>query len=144
MERTPQGLAARYRIEGDLSRVRVPSPAQARRADNLWRHTCCELFLARGAGYREYNFSPSGEWAAYAFDDYRKAAGNVAVEPRIRVRSGSGFLELEADVPESAEAQVGLSAVIEDSEGTLSYWALRHTPGKPDFHHPDAFALRLA
>ena len=36
-----------------------------------------------------------------------------------------------------------VSAVIEDDSGALSYWALRHPPGKPDFHHPDAFAMEL-
>jgi hypothetical protein len=40
-------------------------------------------------------------------------------------------------------ACLGLSAVIEDLDGVLSYWALRHPPGKPDFHHPDTFALEI-
>lgn len=39
--------------------------------------------------------------------------------------------------------QIALSAVIEEKDGTKSYWALRHPPGKPDFHHPDCFALTL-
>lgn len=39
---------------------------------------------------------------------------------------------------------LGLSAVIEERNGTKSYWALAHPPGKPDFHHPDCFALELA
>ena len=38
---------------------------------------------------------------------------------------------------------IGLSAVIEETDGTKSYWALRHPPGPPDFHHPDCFALEL-
>jgi hypothetical protein len=33
--------------------------------------------------------------------------------------------------------------VIEEKSGLLSYWALKHPPGKPDFHHPDAFALEV-
>jgi hypothetical protein len=40
--------------------------------------------------------------------------------------------------------RLGLSAVIEENDGTISYWALKHLPGKPDFHHPDSFALELA
>jgi hypothetical protein len=39
--------------------------------------------------------------------------------------------------------RLGLSAVVEATDGGLSYWALRHPPGKPDFHHIDAFALQL-
>jgi hypothetical protein len=39
--------------------------------------------------------------------------------------------------------RVGLSAVIEDTSGRKSYWALAHPPGKPDFHHEDCFAHEL-
>ena len=38
---------------------------------------------------------------------------------------------------------VGLSTVVEERNGRISYWALAHPPGKPDFHHPDCFALQL-
>jgi hypothetical protein len=33
--------------------------------------------------------------------------------------------------------------VIEEVDGGLSYWALAHPPGKPDFHDPNCFALEL-
>ena len=33
--------------------------------------------------------------------------------------------------------------VIEEVSGRKSYWALKHAPGRPDFHHPDAFALEV-
>jgi hypothetical protein len=39
--------------------------------------------------------------------------------------------------------RLGLSAVVEEKNGVLSCWPLKHPPGKPDFHHPDAFALEL-
>lgn len=42
-----------------------------------------------------------------------------------------------------ADLQIGLSAVIATKEGAISYWALAHPPGKPDFHHKDCFALKL-
>ena len=42
-----------------------------------------------------------------------------------------------------APLRLGLSAVIEASDATLSYWALHHPPGKPDFHHADGRALLL-
>ena len=35
-------------------------------------------------------------------------------------------------------------AVVEESDGTRSYWALKHPPGRPDFHHAAAYALDLA
>ena len=40
--------------------------------------------------------------------------------------------------------RLGLSAVIEDTNGHKSYWALAHPPGKPDFHHADCFAYELS
>ena len=39
--------------------------------------------------------------------------------------------------------RIAAAAVLEDETGTLSYWALRHAPGKPDFHHADGFLLEL-
>jgi hypothetical protein len=42
-----------------------------------------------------------------------------------------------------ASLALALSAVVEDEHGGLSYWALKHPPGKPDFHHPDLFVLHL-
>lgn len=147
VERGPGGLHAHYRIEGDLDRVRVPSPSAARRADGLWRHTCCELFVSRedAAGYQEFNLSPSGEWAAYAFSAYREGAGASDLVPDFHVKHDKGRLELHAEISvnERAKLRVAVAAVIEDTQGTLSYWALAHPPGKPDFHHRDGFALEL-
>ena len=37
-----------------------------------------------------------------------------------------------------------VSAVIEETDGTRSFWSLAHPPGKPDFHHRDSFALELS
>jgi tRNA modification GTPase len=55
------------------------------------------------------------------------------------------ILELEALIAlgEEARLSLALSSVVESAQGELSYWALRHPAGKPDFHHPDSFALEL-
>ena len=133
-------LSIVYAMEGDLERLRIPPPRAPRFADNLWQHTCCELFVARpGGGYREFNFSPSGEWAAYEFDGYRTGRRAIEARPEIVLRG----TQLEVWLEEKA-ARIGLSAVIEEEDGAISYWALRHAPGKPDFHHPDTFAMELA
>jgi hypothetical protein len=44
----------------------------------------------------------------------------------------------------SSPLHLGLSAVLEATNGDKSYWALAHPPGKPDFHHADCFALELS
>src|SRR4051812_22563855 len=148
-------LAVAFAIEGDMARLRVPAPQPARFAERLWEHTCCEVFVAikGAAAYHEFNLSPSGEWAAWTFSGYREREGPDAtgLEPGIHVRASAGVLELDATIrldlisSEHARAALalGLSAVVEESDGSLSYWALRHPPGKPDFHHTDAFALEM-
>jgi hypothetical protein len=141
-------LRLTYRLEGDLDRVLIPPARAPRMAERLWQHTCCELFIASADGgpYQEFNFSPSGEWAAYRFERYRHGmALETPAEPRIRVQRGAGVLELHAGISLALPSHplLGLSAVIEETDGTLSYWALRHTAGKPDFHHRDGFALEL-
>jgi hypothetical protein len=146
VERNAESLRVVYRIEGEIARLRLPPPRPPQRAERLWQHTCCELFACgRDApAYREFNFSPSGEWAAYRFHAYREAAAPLDSPAEIRVTQAAGRLELAASVPFGAdEARLGLCAVVEEESGALSYWALRHAPGKPDFHNPLAFALEL-
>lgn len=149
-------LALEYTLEGDIDGLLVPAPAALGRTDGLWRHTCCEAFLARPGlpGYLEFNFSPSGAWAAYRFRAYREgmALAEPARPPLIQVRRAahrfvlSATVELRGLVPEPAgtACRMALSAVLEDREGGLSYWALAHPPGRPDFHHGHGFALALS
>jgi len=102
-----------------------------------------------GPEYREFNFSPSGEWAVYDFRNYRN--GGVLendLAPGIVVHKTMDRLELGAEIgqvllPQGRPLRLGLSAIVEDAAGILSYWALRHPPGKPDFHHTDTFALQM-
>jgi hypothetical protein len=49
-----------------------------------------------------------------------------------------------SDWPASSDWRLGLSAVIEETNGRKSYWALTHPPGQPDFHHSDCFAAELS
>ena len=101
--------------------------------------------------YHEFNFSPSGEWAAYAFHRYRERAGDLPqLDPGIAARVDAARLDLTATIVNSllpttsGALRVGLCAVIEDAAGALSYWALKHAADKPDFHQRTAFAVELA
>lgn len=142
--RAGNDLRVAYVLQGAVDRLRLPPPRAPRAADRLWQHTCCELFVAHGLpAYREFNFSPSGEWAAYAFERYREGSPLTIADPRIEVQRDHERLKLTATIQANART-IGLSAVIEEEDGVLSYWALKHAPGKPDFHHPHAFALELA
>ena len=145
-------LQITFRLDGTIGEILIPSPAAPRFNTQLWQHTCFELFVAVGepAAYHEFNCAPSGEWAVYSFRGYRD--GSPVIEDRLRptitLRLGAERLELEtvvrldaiAAVQPRAAMRIGLSAVIE-SAGGLSYWAIHHPIDKPDFHHPDSFAL---
>lgn len=148
-------LRIAYRLDGAMDMLKMPAGCPARRADRLWEHTCFEAFI-RAAGdktYYEFNFSPSGEWAAYSFRAYRDGMASLGEDsaPEILVRRDVDKLELEATarldrLPALAAAatwQIGLSAVIEAGDGGLSYWALKHPAAKPDFHHADSFIVDL-
>ncbi len=148
-------LAITYVIEGAIGRVCLPQPSAPRIAERLWQHTCCEAFvkLHDSGRYHEFNFSPSREWAAYAFERYREGAllGDAALDPHVSVRTTVEALTLQGVIRlpllssayADAELALALSVVVEERGGDLSYWALRHPAGKPDFHHPEAFALEL-
>jgi hypothetical protein len=144
-------LFARYAVECDTSLLILPEPHEPVRSDRLWQTTCFELFIRRADSdrYFEYNFSPSTEWALYRFSQYRKGMAEEMVKrPRITCDySESHFaLNAEFDLPDDwrdGSFMLGLSAVIEESEGRKSYWALGHPPGEPDFHHRDCFTLPL-
>jgi hypothetical protein len=157
--REPDLLRIDYILQGEVPRLRIPPPRTAQRVDELWKHTCFEAFLVtdESPGYYELNFSPSGEWAAYRFSAYRTGmtpADGVGV-PQTRIAREADTLQVEASIAVAAireatqpqastPVRIALAAVIEDGDGRVSYWAQRHPPGKPDFHHPDGFALEIS
>lgn len=154
------GLVLSYSLFGALDEIRVPEvkpgPASGP-TDELWKHSCFEAFIrnADDDGYLELNFTMSGEWAAYRFSGYRLGMTPANVSPhayqgwmgpqpkplRLEVWIDPGRMK-RPDLPASPW-RMGLSAVVETMDGAISYWALAHPPGKPDFHHPDSFALIL-
>jgi hypothetical protein len=141
-------LALDFTVRGDMGALSLPAPAAQMRADDLWRTTCLEAFTRAGDGpaYDEFNFSPSGEWAAYRFGAYRdRLPDPVIAAPRIMIARNGDALILRARifVPAPDDARLALSAVMAEADGRISYWALAHPPGKPDFHHSDGFALAL-
>jgi hypothetical protein len=149
-------LTLRFRLDAIPGALRIPPPVTPRFADRLWEHTCFEAFVghASSAAYHELNFSPSGEWAHWAFSAYREP---VAVgDPRARVAplatwkydASSLALEVRLDLASLGQAtdgslRLGLSAVVEDRDGQRSYWALAHFGDVPDFHEARSFALHL-
>ncbi len=145
---TPNSITLRFTLTGATASLRIPPPAPPARTDGLWRTTCFELFLRNADGsYVEFNLSPSGQWAAYAFDGYRTGQRDLPLPtpPRIETMVWEGKLSIQAflEWPRGDAVSASLTAVIEEVDGTLSYWALEHPEGRPDFHRDDCFALML-
>ncbi len=146
-------LALLYVIHAPADELRLPPMAESARVDHLWRHTCLEAFIRTPAseGYCEINLSPSTRWAAYRFESYRDGMADLDLPPpQIESRSYAERYELEALIDLGgfselvrADWRLGLSAVVEDVDGAMAWWALGHPPGRPDFHHAAAFSLDL-
>ena len=145
-------LCLRYAITGEIAKIKLPAVRAPGPADNLWQHSCCEAFIASDAAmpYQEFNFSPSGEWAVYQFNAYRQREHNFVspAAPQIALRlAGDGF-ELAARLPREllpplTTLHLGITSILEASDGSKSYWALAHGAGQPDFHSRQSFILAL-
>ncbi|MDR2881349.1 MAG: DOMON-like domain-containing protein [Azoarcus sp.] len=140
-------------LEGRIEALRVPQE-DAPPPGPLWQHTCFEAFISApdGENYREYNFSPAGQWAASEFLHYREIGHSFEEEnlppPTITTVRRENQLTLIAEIPPallptSPVLRVGLAAVIEREDGELEYWAVHHPAERPDFHHADGWTLRL-
>ena len=151
------GLAAVFECHCCAGALRLPDERPAEAADQLWRHTCCELYVgvAGDVAYREFIWSPSGQWAMYDLANYRVRDAirlNVTLPaPVIRFASDAAGWTLQtridaAALPTVAGAQIelGVAVVLEAADGNLSYWALRHAATRPDFHRRESFVLRLS
>jgi len=146
-------LALHYEVLGDVNTLLIPAPQPPGAADGLWQHTCCEAFVAAvdGVEYHEYNFSPSGQWAAYRFLAYRERDTDYqpSVAPTIGFQRLPEGFRLDALIareflPAARQFHIGLTAVIEAAAGGNSYWALAHCATQPDFHLRQSFSLTLA
>ncbi len=145
-------LRLHYDLLGTVDSLLIPEKKAPEECEGLWKHTCFEAFVAivDESPYHEFNFSPSGQWAAYAFDDYRAprvwhalnppAFTSVYTEDRLSMEVVISQQDLP-DNPFHKTYRLGLSTVLETKDGGLSYWALCHPAGKPDFHHRTGFTL---
>lgn len=144
------GLALVWRLSGELAALRIPDAATRLPPERLWAHTCFEVFVGTPgeAAYREFNFSPNGQWMRFDFAGYRERVESpVLPAPQITVHRTGDTLELAVRLASHhlppGELCAGLTAVVEAVVGRHSCWSLRHPAGKPDFHHREGLALAL-
>ena len=144
-------LWLRYFVDCDIDNLALPMSVESRRIDELWHTTCFELFLRQPESptYFEFNFSPSSEWAAYRFGDYREGMADWETPaPEIHADASDSHYALEATISlpklDNGAWDAALCAVIRERGEIKSYWALKHPDGPPDFHHRDSITLKLA
>lgn len=134
-----------YLLQDPGKRIRTPPPVfRPGSREGLWQHTCCEAFIGLDdTGYREFNLSPSGEWACYDFAAERARGPRTlpVTSPDIQCAlTDDGWLlcaTLAAVCLPAVPARIGLCAVLEGYDDHLAYHALRHPRDQADFHHPD-------
>jgi hypothetical protein len=139
-------LLLTYRVAGRIEDIVIPPARHPLRRDRLWESTCFELFLqsADTSAYFEFNFSPSGEWAAYGLEAYRAGMAQAAVPaaPAMTLSSGPGEMIVEVALslwPTPEPWRLGIGVIIEEKIGSKSYWAITHKASVPDFHRADCF-----
>lgn len=145
-------LTLRYRIFAQPRDILLPPPLPPGVGENLWQHTCCEAFIAavNRPEYREFNFSPSGQSAAYRFTDYRQrdTGFSPSIHPQVSLHCLNNQIVLDAILdknllPSGLKLEIGLSCIIEATDRRKSYWALRHCAAQADFHQRQSFTLTL-
>jgi hypothetical protein len=149
-------IVIQHFVRGKIDQIRWPTIIDSQclsRRNELWKHTCFEAFIqpTHSRSYWEINLSPSGDWNVYRFDSYRQGMREeLAIRDlisKISKDDQSWTSRLEIWIPEwdkSSSMELGLTCVIEDISGKLSYWAIHHAGAQPDFHLHESFTAKLA
>jgi len=144
-------IKIRFSLTGNLQHIKFDSiMAGGKRTDNLWQKTCFELFIKTvgSLNYWEYNLSPSCNWAIYGFADYRDGKfDELSVDTLpISVNVQANVLSLESYLPLpqpliGQKLKIGLSSVVQDKNGDIYYYALKHLKEQADFHDENSFLI---
>ena len=155
LQRTDGVLLLDFKLTGELENLVIPTEVnQPLRKDELWQSTCFECFFknAGNKNYWELNISPAGDWNLYRFSDYRKdmqpeervtavQAKRTQIENELSLQCSFSIKDL---ICQDDHLQLGLCCVLERTDGTKGYHALRHPGRQPDFHHQDGFLITLS
>lgn len=147
-------LHLKWRLEGPAGSLAIAQVApQPERRRELWEATCFEFFLKspEKPGYWEFNLAPSGHWNAFRFDSYRAGMTDeetfhslpFAVSTRPGVCEATVSIDMTELGLEDAPWHLAIAMVVAEATGRVTYRALSHPGTQPDFHHPDAFVVRL-
>jgi hypothetical protein len=143
-----------YQLLGNLQDLLIATTSDLpTRQDELWRETCFEFFLGikNTSPYWEFNLSPSGNWNVYSFEKYRLGMTSelafTDLPFKIDRQSHQFTLSLEVNLETigltESTLEVGITAVIKQSDQRVTYWALTHPGSQADFHLRESFILKI-
>ncbi|MBC7712702.1 MAG: hypothetical protein H7177_05160 [Rhizobacter sp.] len=152
---TSDAVFISFKLTGALSRVDLGKGIpQHSRVMNLWEKTCFELFIKNSEDhYLEFNFSPDFEWNCFHFEKKKsppvpyKKMEMVIFDILFSNEVVHVIVELKKIMfPENFFAtsmSAGITSVIKEKTGELSYWALSHKDTKPNFHQFESFKYKF-
>lgn len=148
LNQNAESLFVSYRIREGLDLIDLGNGTPKKeRVIGLWEKTCFELFIKNQLGqYIEFNFSPTFEWNCFYFNK----KGDALAEYQLMqmpvtdiLLSEDHFLHFSVIKKEylpkgffdsQNELHAGITSVIKEKNGSMSYWALSHADSKPNFH----------
>lgn len=137
-----------FLLKGEVDAYVMHEKLTLQRADELWRKSCFELFLADSTqeGYYELNFSPSLAWNFYYLSGYRAEVQEVETlqEPKIEIHQKEGLFEIcfELELGEFSLEQFdcyNVATILLTQENERTFWSTKHLSTVPDFHHRENF-----
>lgn len=154
IERDRHRINLSYQLKGNLQNILIPPAVEPpTRQDELWKQTCLECFLGVPGDrlYWEFNLSPSGHWNVYHFEGYRQgmqaemAIAELPFQVNLQAQDLTLSIELDLETLNLGDRalEVAMTAVIQDTDKTVTYWALTHQTETPDFHQRGSFILKL-
>jgi len=139
-----------FRISGALKNYQFSKKDRLKRANELWKATCFELFLANSKtqSYYEINISSTLHWNIYCLEAYRAEPKEFIVsnEPLIKIREDKHRYEIDFEL-ECKELnlaefdQYNLAVILLNIENEREFWAVNPVRESPDFHNRIGFSL---
>ena len=150
-----ESLFISYKLTGDLNSIDLGSGRSLHnRVIKLWEKSCFELFIKNNKdNYIEFNFSPEFEWNTFYFKKKGDALAEYqkmdSIKPDILLSNDVFHLIVELDKKKfpdgffESELTAGITSVIKEKNGKLSYWALSHEDSRPNFHDFRSFRYKF-
>jgi len=136
-----KSIALSFVIKGKLDEYSFSPQSKQTRANELWKATCFELFLANSnnEAYYEFNFSPSLAWNFYYLNEYRAEPCEVEMntEPKIETLYGQDSFQIfcELEINTRSFDSYNVAAILLTKEAQRTFWSVNHLNTAPDFHH---------